>query len=207
MTNPFDMFSKNLNMWTQATLSAQRSWMELATQYTEQMNHTADAAPLNPTSMMPNILPGMMMDETKVREVFQSAADMNLQAWTQMAEKVAALPSWVRWPVEVPGRSLADMFDMLRPFPVFENFDAPAETTRRAASTTDAAPDDLTAIKGIGPKMAEKLEAAGIVRFEQIAAWNQTDSDKTDTILSLGGRIARDNWVAQAKKLAKPVLH
>ena len=59
------------------------------------------------------------LDEAKIRETFQAAADMNLKAWTQMAEQMAAMPSWMRWPAEVPGRAMTDMFDMLRPFPTF----------------------------------------------------------------------------------------
>ncbi|MCR9128774.1 MAG: hypothetical protein NXI12_04570 [Alphaproteobacteria bacterium] len=67
----------------------------------------------------------------------------------------------------------------------------------------DAASDDLTAIKGLGPKAAEKLTAAGVTRFSQIAGWKAADIEKYDEALNARGRIARDDWVGQAKALSK----
>jgi len=198
MTTPFDLFTKNLNMWAETTLKAQQTWMKFAAEQTEQMMSTPMFAPM--TKMM-------VPDEAQIREGFQKAADMNLNAWTAMAEKVSALPNWARAPVEVPGRALADMFDMFRPFPTFVA--NPAETPEPAARPKAALSiaDDLTAVKGIGPKIAEKLEAFGIVNFSQIANWTEADIQQIDTALSLGERIVRQNWVAQAAILAKPVLH
>jgi predicted flap endonuclease-1-like 5' DNA nuclease len=67
----------------------------------------------------------------------------------------------------------------------------------------DAASDDLTAIKGLGPKAAEKLAAAGVTQFSQIAGWKAADIKKYDEVLNARGRIARDDWVGQAKALSK----
>jgi predicted flap endonuclease-1-like 5' DNA nuclease len=51
----------------------------------------------------------------------------------------------------------------------------PAGTPRQAASgqkqaASDAAPDDLTVIKGIGPVVQQKLHALGIRTFDDLAA-------------------------------------
>lgn len=63
---------------------------------------------------------------------------------------------------------------------------------------------DLTAIKGIGPKMAAKLAEKGITSYAQIAGWNAATVRKMDAELGgLPGAIKRQNWVAQAKSLAK----
>jgi predicted flap endonuclease-1-like 5' DNA nuclease len=73
-------------------------------------------------------------------------------------------------------------------------------------SSPPAAPkgsDDLTAIKGLGPKAAEKLQAAGVTTLSQIAAWSAADIEKFDEVLNARGRIARDEWVSQAKALSK----
>lgn len=199
MTTPFDIFSKSMTMWTDAARSAQENWMQMATNQAEQIKGATSKFPILPTSML--------MDETKIRELFQSSADRNLTAWTQMAEKIAALPKWARWSTEVPGRAMTDMFDMLRPFPEFHSEPTPSPTTENVAKMTIDMADNLTAIKGIGPKIAEKLETLGIVRFAQIAAWNETEAEQADLILSLGGRIARQDWVEQAKRLANPILH
>jgi len=63
--------------------------------------------------------------------------------------------------------------------------------------------DDLTLISGVGPKLKEKLYAAGITQFAQIAAWKAADIRAFDDKLSFKGRIKRDEWVKQAKALMK----
>jgi predicted flap endonuclease-1-like 5' DNA nuclease len=64
------------------------------------------------------------------------------------------------------------------------------------------APDDLTVMTGIGPKMAAMLAEKGITRFAQIAAWSEDDIAGFDKELKLMGRVTREAWVAQAKRLA-----
>lgn len=64
--------------------------------------------------------------------------------------------------------------------------------------------DDLTRIKGLGPKLAATLANLGIVRFDQVAAWSEADIDRIDAQLGrFQGRIRRDSWVEQAALLAK----
>ena len=61
--------------------------------------------------------------------------------------------------------------------------------------------DDLTAIKGIGPKMAEKLYEQGIRNFSNLAAINRKFAEELDEALKTQGRILRDDWIGQAKKM------
>ena len=69
---------------------------------------------------------------------------------------------------------------------------------------TDGDPDDLKKIKGIGPKFEGDLNAKGVYYFRQIAAWSAKDIKMVDEIIdSFPGRIERDEWVKQAKKLAE----
>jgi len=69
---------------------------------------------------------------------------------------------------------------------------------------TDGDPDDLKKIKGIGPKFEGDLNDKGVYYFRQIAAWTAKDIKMVDEIIdSFPGRIERDEWVKQAKKLAK----
>ena len=70
-----------------------------------------------------------------------------------------------------------------------------------AAKTAEA--EDLEAIKGLGPKAAASLKAGGVTRFSQIAAWSDADIAEWDDKLGGRGRIARDDWVGQAKTLSK----
>ena len=69
---------------------------------------------------------------------------------------------------------------------------------------TDGAPDDLKVIKGIGPKFEGDLNSKGIYYYRQIGAWKAADVKMVEGVIdSIPGRIARDEWVKQAKKLSK----
>ena len=65
-----------------------------------------------------------------------------------------------------------------------------------------ASADDLTQLSGVGPKLEQKLHDAGVTSFAQIAAWTPADVAAMDEKLSFKGRIDRDGWIEQAKKLA-----
>ena len=83
-----------------------------------------------------------------------------------------------------------------------ETIASPAEPVAQTTSANTAA-DDLTRIKGVGPKLAALLTDLGITSFDQIAAWNEGDIDRIDAQLGrFEGRIRRDSWVEQAKFLA-----
>ncbi|MBS7696805.1 MULTISPECIES: 50S ribosomal protein L21 [unclassified Chelatococcus] len=74
------------------------------------------------------------------------------------------------------------------------------------AKAPEAAPaagdhSNLSLIAGIGPTIEKKLRAAGITSWDAIAAWTEADVEKYDAELALRGRIARDEWIEQAKEL------
>jgi len=73
----------------------------------------------------------------------------------------------------------------------------------QAAQEEEGQLDDLTAMNGIGPKLAAALAERGVTRFAQIAAWTEADLAEVDAALSLKGRAVREAWVEQAKRLAK----
>ncbi len=75
-------------------------------------------------------------------------------------------------------------------------------------SNTLAAPrggkaDRLILIKGIGPVNEKKLNEHGIFHFDQIAAWKKADIAAAEAYLAFDGRIEREDWMGQAKVLAK----
>ena len=77
---------------------------------------------------------------------------------------------------------------------------AALDARQQAAETTG---DDLTQIKGLGPKLAATLGELGVTRFDQIASWSDADIDRVDAQLGrFQGRIRRDDWVEQARLLA-----
>ena len=63
--------------------------------------------------------------------------------------------------------------------------------------------DDLTRIRGVGPKLALQLNKLGIFRYEQIAVLDELAlSSESHVLYPHKGRILRDNWIQQAVKLA-----
>ena len=64
--------------------------------------------------------------------------------------------------------------------------------------------DDLELIWGVGPKLAKMLNDMGIWHFDQVASWGKAELAWVDDRLTgFKGRASRDEWVKQAKKLAK----
>ncbi|MBD9372042.1 NADH:ubiquinone oxidoreductase [Rhizobium sp. ARZ01] len=76
-------------------------------------------------------------------------------------------------------------------------------TVRKGSGSNAGRTDDLKMISGIGPKLEQVLNGKGIFRFADIARWAALDVERIEAELGLDGRIARDGWVEQAKKLAK----
>jgi predicted flap endonuclease-1-like 5' DNA nuclease len=72
-----------------------------------------------------------------------------------------------------------------------------------AAPDHSGEPDDLTRIKGVGPKLAALLGSLGVTRYDQIAAWSDADLARIDDQLgAFRGRPTRDNWIEQCRHLA-----
>jgi len=63
--------------------------------------------------------------------------------------------------------------------------------------------DDLKLISGVGPKIERTLHELGVFTYAQVANWKKAERDWVDGYLSFHGRIEREDWVQQAKALAK----
>ncbi len=167
--------------------------------------------------------------EERMREAFHYAADLNLRAWENAANLLAALPAWSRNFYKTPGTALTDWFDQARETanafqpandswadaahaapepapaaaPVAKTQAEPkASPTPVSLDKPNGAADDLTAIKGIGPKLSEKLNGLGVWHYAQIADWTAEHAAWIDDQLAFKGRVARENWIVQAKSLA-----
>jgi NADH-quinone oxidoreductase subunit E len=81
----------------------------------------------------------------------------------------------------------------------------PAEAKRPKPAVQQekaAKADDFTQLKGVGPKAADAIVAAGITTFAQIAGWSDEDVVWADeNIKGAKGKASRDDWRAQAKAL------
>ena len=81
--------------------------------------------------------------------------------------------------------------------------EVPAEmATEAPAFAQGVAADDLTVIKGIGPKFAETLQAAGITTFAALA---QLTPEELEQIVQPAGwqKVDFAEWIAQAAELAR----
>ena len=76
--------------------------------------------------------------------------------------------------------------------PAFKGIDAPRGEA-----------DDLKRISGISGKIEQNLNDLGVYHFWQLADADEAAVAVLDKLLGTRGRVARDNWVGQAKKLAE----
>ena len=63
--------------------------------------------------------------------------------------------------------------------------------------------DDLKLISGVGPKLEQTLNEMGIWHYDQVAGLRKKEIAWVDDRLRFKGRIERDDWISQAKILAK----
>ncbi len=80
--------------------------------------------------------------------------------------------------------------------PAAEASGAPADATR---------PEDqpITLLKGLGPKLTQKLAEHGITTVGDMAALSEAQAQALDAQLgAFSGRMARDRWLEQARLLA-----
>ncbi len=61
--------------------------------------------------------------------------------------------------------------------------------------------DNLQLIRGIGKVLEKVLNDNGIYCFKQIANWTKEDVMRIDKLIAFPGRIAREQWIEQAKIL------
>lgn len=71
----------------------------------------------------------------------------------------------------------------------------------RIGTATEDQKDDLAAMKGIGPMIERQLNQIGIYTFQQLANLNADDIEIiSDAVVLYPGRVAREQWVEQAKE-------
>jgi predicted flap endonuclease-1-like 5' DNA nuclease len=79
---------------------------------------------------------------------------------------------------------------------------APVTLASLALAAAEGEGDDLTRISGVGPKLAEKLNALGFFHLRQISAMTDEVARELDAALGARGRVLRDDWAGQARRLS-----
>ena len=103
-----------------------------------------------------------------------------------VAEPVAAVASFV-----VEPEAVAE--------PVVE---APPAMVAAFAEPLLEMPDELTLLRGVGPRVADALVARGVTKFAQLAAWTDEELAAFDDELKLLGRSKRYDFIGQARDMA-----
>lgn len=102
----------------------------------------------------------------------------------------AAVSAWLYW--------LWRQKRVIIPDPLVISRKEPYQFTPANAEELAEAPDELTAINGIGPATARRLNEAGIVSIRQLA------QASPDRLVEISGTTRWDpaDWIEQARKLA-----
>lgn len=187
---PISFWQENFAAWSDLSTATRTIWAEQANRLVASQASEAEAA------------------ETMTNDILRVLSDFNLRHWHNTARALDAVPSWMRTPKVIDGGAITDWFDRFkRREQANKAAEAPQrKVTKRPANTfkmpvEKQAPDDLTRIKGIGPKLSGRLNDLGVYNFKQIAAWSKTEASQIDQNLATKGRVDRDNWVSQARKL------
>jgi predicted flap endonuclease-1-like 5' DNA nuclease len=135
---------------------------------------------------------------TSLREALQ-AAEARVAALVASRAEPAASPVDVPAFVVGPPSSVESASVVVAPT-------SSAELSLVAApSALPRAPIDLQRIKGIGPKFAKALVAAGISDAAAIADWTEADVARAASLVGVRPeRIVRDDWIGQARALCAP---
>ncbi|AZO52516.1 MULTISPECIES: ATP-binding cassette domain-containing protein [unclassified Mesorhizobium] len=127
------------------------------------------------------------------------AAQVDARVATVASKPVAAKPVPAARPAAKTGATKAAAKKPAAKAPA-----AKAEgVSNRLAAPRGGKADNLTRIKGIGTVNEKKLNEHGIFHFDQIGAWKKSDVEAVEAYLAFDGRIAREEWVKQAKLLGQ----
>ncbi|MGN7997390.1 hypothetical protein [Sphingomonas sp. 22176] len=145
----------------------------------------------------------------KAREELDERGELEVVDPAQPIEPVSEIPSAPEAPAPTPEPGpLADE-PIAAAAPVAAPSAALAADTNATPAPVEPEPapassgDDLTRLKGVGPKLAARLNELGITRFAQLAALDEASGKALDAQLgSFQGRMTRDRWTEQARFLA-----
>ena len=150
--------------------------------------------------------------DTLASEILRTFSDMNLRHWQNTARLLESLPGWMRVPNNMTGSALVDWFDKVQRQSGLAAAMQPAGIDGQTSPQQEEAPtmlpapngaaDDLTRIKGIGPKLSARLNDLGSYHFKQIASWTDTEASWVDEYLAFKGRVSREKWIKQARALS-----
>lgn len=202
----FGMASQAVGMWMGLMSSAAEVSQRLLTPLVDQPSD-ADAFSISPKSAAQRARAAARSIIAEAQSVTSGVGETAAEIVAEAIEDTAEIASEIVESASEIIETSVDAVDSLVNVEAVE--DAPSIVTlmpedfrQPKAIEKPEAPDDLKAISGIGPKLEKVLNGLGIWTFGQIAAWTAEEIAWVDDYLSFKGRIARDDWIAQAKALS-----
>ncbi len=135
----------------------------------------------------------------RVTDILENGADKSGVKAAVGAGSVASVAADAKPAKKAVPKKDAPKVEEKKPAPKKEA--APKAEAKKAAPTASGN-DDLKKLSGVGPALEKKLIEAGVTSFAQIASWGEAEVADFGEKLSFKGRIEREGWVDQAKKLA-----
>ena len=142
----------------------------------------------------------------KVQELLREAAVRKITVRDQNEKEILSIPLWsgvAGMLVLGPWSALALVGAWIGNFSIIIEYEDPIEAVKEAAEGAASQPstadgNDLTSIKGIGPKTAEKLAMAGVATVDALAKMSVAEVME---ITGANQETAAD-WIAQAEGVA-----
>jgi predicted flap endonuclease-1-like 5' DNA nuclease len=196
--SPLAFMQENFSAWRDFTANAGRIMKEQAGQM-----KAADAKDV--------------ATETATADILRVFSEYNLRRWQNTARLLDGMPDWMSMPQMITGAPLVDWFDRMRRGDMAFQYEADKVGTEdytvaptpaamgsalrqpTAIKAPEGHADDLTRIKGIGPKLSKLLNELGIFHFKQIASWSEPEAAWVDDFLAFKGRVSREAWITQAR--------
>lgn len=142
--------------------------------------------------------------ETATKSPAKAKANVKADAKTVASAKAAAKPATAKAaaPAKAASKSAPAAKPAAKPAPAAAVASVD-DKNRPAGIAKPAQVDDLKMISGVGPKIEGILHSLGIYTFAQVASWKKAEREWVDGYLKFKGRIEREDWLKQAKALAK----
>jgi predicted flap endonuclease-1-like 5' DNA nuclease/chromosome segregation ATPase len=205
-TEKLEKLEKQLHKQSTAALEAENAAARLQTEL-EELRAATSREPDEVSGENALLQAEVIKLEGMVRE---RTEQLNKLRWQQdMLEKQAGDPSESKMLVVLNQQLQSARDENRRLKDVARELEERIRGLEREAEAPVAGPseetvrDDLSCIRGIGPKLVKQLTRLGITRYDQIATLSESDLDDPEHPLhAMKGRVIKDDWIAQAARLA-----
>lgn len=107
--DPFKLITSGIALWADTARVMQSQYVSTLARAAENMPATLEWGTLE----IPVLKRTSVDSEQQLRDAFQTAANINVNAWAHTANILSAMPNWTQKPMEASSKAMTDMFDRL----------------------------------------------------------------------------------------------